>query len=157
MSLQKNPIIVINSKLYFMLHQAISNQFKTKVNLFHQVNFSSNYNHKLNCKSFSTVRLQNEEKYVIGHLFRISLVRKVTGQNVEFALARLVSSHNFYLKDATPAMSYLDANLNVKDFVNLIQGLYCKQKVNFNIKKLSFLVFQYLTPEEITSLKLLDN
>ena len=131
-----------------MIHNSISNQMPGPFPLLKELNFSHNWNNKLDCNSFSTVRIRNDNKYQLLDLFRVFLKREVYPQNVDFAIARLQSITHFYLHKVTPGITFIDANLPVIDFIQLITKMYKNKGINFHKQQMSFLVFQYLTPEE---------
>jgi hypothetical protein len=116
--------------------------------------FSHNWNRKLDCGSFSTVRLFNPSKYVLLDLYSISLNDKQVHETIFKGVARLQSISNFQLDKVSPAISFLDSNLPVIDFIKLVKTMYKNKKINFNTQKMSFLVFQYLTETEIEELNL---
>lgn len=129
----------------------VTEEIRKTLNL-KQLNFSSNWNNKLDCQSFSTVRLKNEKKYQLLDLYEVTLKRKVTDQNVSLGIVRLQVIHNFYLHRVTPAISFLDANLSVIDFQQLVKTIYKNKGIDFNKTLLSFLVFQYVQPDEVYTL-----
>ena len=134
-----------------MIHNQISNQMPGPFPLLKELHFSHNWNNKLNCESFSTVRLRNDNKYQLLDLYRIFLKREVYPQNVDFAIARLQAISHFYLHQVTPGITFLDANLSKIDFIQMIESMYKSKHINFHQQQMSFLVFQYLTPEETKS------
>jgi hypothetical protein len=119
-----------------------------------KINFSYNWNNKLECKSFSTVRLENPEKYQLLELFEVVLKTKKNEPEIKKGIARLQVVNSFYLDKVTPGMSFLDANLPVIDFIKLVQTMYKNKGIDFKKKKLSFLVFQYLSEKEMKQLQL---
>lgn len=136
-----------------MLHQKVSEQFKPVIPTIKTLHFTENFNNKLNCNSFCSVRLKNCKKYQLLDIYQVILVRKITGSDQPIGYARLQSISNFHLSQITPAMCFLDANLNKIDFINLIKRLYNSKKVNYLHEQFSFLVFQFLSKEETISLQ----
>ena len=49
-------------------------------------------------------------------------------------------------------MSFLDTNLTVIDFQQLVKTMYKNKGINFKEHQMCFLVFQYCTDEEILSM-----
>lgn len=117
-----------------------------------RLHFSDNFNNKLDCKSFSTVRLFNSDKYIMLDLFEITLKGKKDKPRFIKGIARLQYVTKFKLDKVTPGMSFLDANMGVLDFQLLMVDLYKNKRINFKKDFLSFLVFQYLQPYEIHDL-----
>lgn len=119
------------------------------------IHFSYNWNNKLNCKSFSTVRLWNPKKYQLLDFYEISVEESAKNPIVIKGIARLQAINKFMLHKVTPGISFLDANLTVIDFQQLVQTMYKNKKINFKKQPMCFLVFQYLKNDEI--LTLVDN
>lgn len=106
--------------------------------------FSYNWNRKLDCKSFSTVRIENPSKYILLDEYLVILKTKGKGPDIDKGIARLQSISHFFLDKVSPAISYLDANLNVFEFQKLVLRMYKNHNINFQAQRLSFLVFQYI-------------
>lgn len=117
-----------------------------------QLNFSSNLNNKLDCNSFCTVRLKDNVKYQLHDLYEVTLLLKVTEQNVSLGIVRLQVIHNFYLHEVAPAICFLDANLNRIDFQQLFETMSKSKKIDLSKNLLSFMVFQYVMPDEVFTL-----
>ena len=116
------------------------------------IKFSYNWNNKLECKSFSTVRISNENKYRLLAIYQIVMTNKKGEIIKDFGLARLQSITSFLLDNVSPAMAFLDSNLSKIDFIGLVSTMYKNKNINFKTKPLYFLVLQYLTPTEIEKL-----
>ena len=114
--------------------------------------FSYNWNNKLNCQSFSTIRICNPSKYVLLDVYEIILKSGKNQPPAKKGIARLQSISNFYLDKVSPAMSFIDTNLSVIDFIQMVKKMYKNFNINWKTKQMSFLVFQYLTEEEIKEL-----
>lgn len=106
--------------------------------------FSYNWNRKLDCKSFSTVRIENPSKFILLDEYQIILKTKGNGPDINKGIARLQHISHFFLDKVSPAVSFLDANLNVFEFQKLVLQMYKNHNVNFKAQRLSFLVFQYI-------------
>jgi hypothetical protein len=119
-----------------------------------KIEFSYNWNNKLNCKSFSTVRLENPKKYKLLDIYEVILKTKGNSPDISKGLVRLQAIHNFYLHEVSPAISFLDANLSTIDFQKLVITIYKNKNVNFHMLKMSFLVFQYLPIKESEKLQM---
>jgi hypothetical protein len=106
--------------------------------------FNKNWNKKLDCNSFSTIRLENNSKYKVGNEYVIilSIGSKVPPKNL--GPAKLISISSFLLENLNDSMSYLDTNLPKEDCIQMIKTMYSKSNIDFSRKKLSFMVLQYL-------------
>ena len=116
------------------------------------IHFSYNWNNKLSCKSFSTVRLWNPKKYELIDLFEVTLKKDAKNPKVSLGIARLQVINKFLLHKVTPGISFLDANLTVIDFQQLVKTMYKNKGINFKEHQMCFLVFQYCTDEEILAM-----
>lgn len=113
------------------------------------IHFSYNWNNKLNCKSFSTVRLWNEKKYQLIDLYEVTVKKDAQHPKMSLGIARLQVINKFLLHKVTPGISFLDANLTVIDFQQLVKTMYKNKRINFKEHPMCFLVFQYLTDEQV--------
>lgn len=116
------------------------------------IHFSHNWNNKLNCNSFSTIRLWNEKKYQLLDIYRITLHVNSKEPYRTLGFARLQSKVQFMLTQLTPSMSFIDTNLNRIDFMTMFQKMYINKNINWKVQPLGFYVLQYLSVEEILSL-----
>jgi hypothetical protein len=117
------------------------------------IRFDSNYNNKLNCDSFTSIRLYESEKFKLIDIYDIQLFREVNKQYVSIGLARIQYVKSFCLRHLSPAMAYIDMNLNVIDGQNLLKKLYKSKNVDWHAESLVFIVFQYLTKSELKELE----
>lgn len=116
------------------------------------IHFSYNWNNKLNCKSFSTVRIWNPDKYELLDIYQITLKVSAKQPEVLKGFCRLQAINKFYLSQVTPGISFLDANLSRIDFHDLILKMYKNKNIDFKRTYLCFLVLQYLPASEILEL-----
>lgn len=113
------------------------------------LSFSHNWNLKLNCRSFSTVRVENPKKYRLNEEYRVLLKQTGTRPPIDMGIAVLRHISHFYLFDVNPGISLLDANLNREDFIKLVLTMYKNAGIDFNKQRMSFLVFQYLQIKQV--------
>jgi len=106
--------------------------------------FSDNWNNKLNCKSFSTVRIHNPNKYILLNDYQIILNPGGKKESINFGLARLQVIQPFYLDKVTVGVSFIDANMSKIDFIKMVKTMYKNFHINFSYQKMVFLVFQYI-------------
>ena len=111
--------------------------------------FTHNWNLKLNCRSFSTVRVENPKKYRLNEEYRVLLKQTGTRPTIDMGIAVLRHISHFYLFDVNPGISLLDANLNREDFIKLVLTMYKNAGIDFNKQRMSFLVFQYLQIKQV--------
>jgi len=89
------------------------------------INFNANYNNKLNCICFSTIRIADVNKYRLNEKYSICLDKGFLFN------AKLVSIENTTLKLLTERDCLLDANLTKQEFMKLINELYPNQDKSF--------------------------
>lgn len=105
--------------------------------------FNKNWNKKLDCNSFSTIRLENPTKYKLGEYYIIMLNEGSGKQQKNLGPAKLVSISPFLLDKLNDSMAYIDTNLKKEDCISMIKVMYKNHKIDFTTKKLYFLVLQY--------------
>lgn len=82
------------------------------------INFSYNWNNKLNNKCFSTIRIYNPKKYSHGLIYGIYY------KNILDFYAKVVYIKNFQFINLNKPMSYLDTGYGVEDTQNIIKKMY---------------------------------
>jgi hypothetical protein len=95
--------------------------------------FSYNWNNKLDCKAFTTIRLFNPGKHVVGVKYRVMLKRT---ENKGVGVIRSVKP--FLLEQLNPYISYLDTGYPVEECRNIILKMY--PKIDFTTKKLALIL-----------------
>ncbi len=83
-----------------------------------RINFAKNWNFKLYSKAFSTIRLENSEKYIVGKEYAVWLGEEV------YSCAVLVSARVLPLNELTEEMAYLDTGLSLKKTKELLREFY---------------------------------
>jgi hypothetical protein len=101
------------------------------------IKFSSNYNGKLNCKAFPTVRTRNDKKYITGNDYTIVL------DGNPIYTATIISITHFELKGLTPAMSYLDTGYSPKEQIEMMKKMYSKYVADVFKVTWSFIVLTH--------------
>lgn len=96
--------------------------------------FNYNWNNKLQCKVFTTIRLQND-KYVIGDKYEILLKKDRLGT------AQILDIKNMFLKDINEYIAGIDTGYSAEECKNIILKMYPRQ--DFTNKKLSFILLKY--------------
>ena len=89
------------------------------------INFSQNWNNKLDCAFFTTIRPANSY-YNLGDQYNIYL-------NKQFVkTVCIIDIKNFYLKDITTFVTYLDAGKSVSEFNVLMAKFYGSNPAKLN-------------------------
>jgi hypothetical protein len=74
-----------------------------------EIKFSTNWNNKLNNKSFSTIRIFNSNKYIVG--------------------AKIEFEKGFYLNQLSMPMAYLDTGYSRNETIEILKKMY-KNKID---------------------------
>jgi isoleucyl-tRNA synthetase len=94
--------------------------------------FSYNWNNKLDCHAFTTIRLRNDLKYSFGKIFDIAFQDKPNGSAV------VLEVKHFYLHQLTEFMARVDTGYSKEQCDNVIRTMY--PKVDFTNQQLSFIL-----------------
>lgn len=99
------------------------------------LNFTNNWNNKLDCKCFTTLRLENP-KYKVGYEVMVTLNAGAT-----LGRAKIIDVKELYLDKINNFIAHLDTGMNVEDTKALIIKMY--PQVNFIYKKLYLILLEY--------------
>ena len=105
-----------------------------------RLEFSTNWNNKLDCKCFSTIRIYNPTKHFKNNLFEIYLQRKYKGKAV--VLGVIIT----YLDQLSDYICYLDTGYNKAETVELIQKMYKSKNIDFKKQQITILLLQKVEP-----------
>jgi len=96
------------------------------------LSFSYNWNNKLDCKAFTTIRIYNPENHVPDKPVSITLkgIKKCTGL--------IKGCKRFLLADLNEYMAYLDTGYNKEECTKVIERMY--PSVDFKVKKMALLL-----------------
>ena len=81
-----------------------------------QIKFASNWNNKLNCESFTTIRLSN--RFTINGLFKVYYKDKFIG------VAKVVDKKPFVVKNMSNAMCYVDTGYSKEETRKILDTMY---------------------------------
>jgi uncharacterized protein YqfB (UPF0267 family) len=85
-----------------------------------RIDFSHNWNNKLDCQSFTTLRLKNGEKYQTDELYEIYM-----GENqLPKLTAKLLNIKEIKLYEITEWIAQLDAGCSLEEFKEIIKRIY---------------------------------
>ena len=94
--------------------------------------FSYNWNNKLDCHAFTTIRIYNPAIHFVGNMVDPVLKGQSKGKGV------MADVKPFLLKNLNPFMSYLDTGYSVEECAKIIKTMY--PKIDFNTKQLAFIL-----------------
>lgn len=101
------------------------------------LNFTCNYNNKLQCPVFSSLRMRNDRKYKQGHHYSILLKDQLQG------IATCIYIRHFELLDLPTATAFLDTGYNKEDTIEMIKKMYKHKNINVFAHQWSFLLFKF--------------
>ena len=104
-----------------------------------RLDFSQNWNGKLNCNRFTTMRLHNPIKYCVGAVKQIYLKGVWKGN------AKVLDVRRIYLKDINQFVAKLDTGLPVEDCRQLFRTMYKNRPgINWDTQLIDLCLFEYL-------------
>lgn len=97
-----------------------------------ELNFSYNWNNKLDCKAFTTLRLS--DRFKLNDMIEIKLKKK------KYGFGQIVGIKHFYLHDINSFIAYLDTGYDSFECQNILRKMYKNvdwrtQKINFYLIK----------------------
>lgn len=102
-----------------------------------KLGFSYNWNNKLDCSAFTTIRLSG--RFDIGDT--VEVTETVKKQKVSRGLANCLGKKRFKLDDLNEFMAQLDTGYDVQECKNIIKRMY--KNVDWTKAYLYFYLFKY--------------
>lgn len=102
------------------------------------LDFSTNWNNKLDCDFYTTIRLRNDVKYQPGKEYMVKLKSK------EHHKARCVAVTHTNLYLINDFVAGVDMGLSKAEGIELIQSLYKNQGIDWRLQPLSLILLQRL-------------
>lgn len=106
------------------------------------INFSNNWNNKLNNRAFTTIRLKNNNKYFTNNIYYINLDQKGK-QSVNFGTAQCIAIKHFKLAQLTEFTAHVDTGYNKTECEQIIRRMYSKSNINWEVQELSLILLKY--------------
>lgn len=97
-----------------------------------EINFSFNWNKKLDCKAFTTIRLSG--KYNIGEKIEVRLKKAL------HCYGEIIDKKNFNIEKITDWIAYLDTGYDRTECIKILQTMYKNKNINWKMQP----VFYYL-------------
>jgi len=101
------------------------------------IDFFRNWNGKLFCEAFSTIRLKND-RYKVGERYDITLNDQWCGD------AEIVHLVDFKLSQMKESMSYLDTGFGVRETIEQLLSIYGNDVLN---ETFTYIVLKRLTKD----------
>ena len=105
-----------------------------------QIIFSKNWNNKLNCIAFTTIRLRNDKKYFAGAEYEVIL--KEGKRTTNKGKHTVIGLKHVKLKELDGFTCLMDTGMPLEDTINLIRGMYLKYSINWNYQKLTVILLK---------------
>lgn len=103
-----------------------------------KLEFSTNWNNKLECKCFTTIRIYKQTKHFRGNQFEVFLQRKFkTKANVLGTIITKLDQLNDYV-------CYLDTGYNKEETTAIFRKMY--PHIDFKTQKICILLLQKIEP-----------
>lgn len=96
------------------------------------IKFSYNWNRKLDCRAFTTIRIYNSAKHYRGQGVRIVLNNQYIGEGLIYDVKL------FYLHQMNEYMAWIDTGYSVQEAQNIIRRMY--PKINFETQRLAMIL-----------------
>jgi hypothetical protein len=97
-----------------------------------EISFSYNWNNKLNCNAFTTIRLFQPDKYIIGEKYKVSL------KGIPVCESVIINIKNFKLYDLNDFIAFIDTGYNKEECRKIILRMY--PKIDFTTQLLSLIL-----------------
>lgn len=96
------------------------------------INFSYNWNNKLNCKAFTTIRLKNVNKYQIGKEYNILLKKQLLKSAI------IEDIKTIYFNQINEFIARVDTGYSAEETKNILKKMY--SKINLETQPFSFIL-----------------
>jgi hypothetical protein len=107
-----------------------------KLQPLHIIRFSYNWNKKLDCKAFTTIRISNPHKYIEGQEYWIELKKNIISKAV------IKSVIHLKLDTINDFIAYLDTGYNAAECIKIISRMY--PKIDFNTQSISVILLEQI-------------
>jgi hypothetical protein len=98
------------------------------------IKFTYNWNGKLHCRDFTTIRLYNPNKYIIGQRYNIMLNDRELGDGV------IAGISNFYLANLNEFMARIDTGYDRFKAAEMIKKMYSNKNIDWDKQLLSLIL-----------------
>lgn len=100
--------------------------------------FTHNWNGKLNCECFTTLRLHNPTKYCVGAIKNVKL------KDISKGRAVIIGVQSFLLEHISEYVARLDTGLSAVECKQMIRTMYKNNpRINWSSQQLDFVLLKY--------------
>ncbi|MFK5856574.1 MAG: hypothetical protein QM503_10615 [Bacteroidota bacterium] len=96
--------------------------------------YTYNWNNKLDCLAFTTIRLRNDQVYYKG------MVANVILKKVDRGPVIIVGIKHFLLHELNEFMARIDTGYSKEKTIAIIQTMYKNRNINWKTQQLSFIL-----------------
>lgn len=100
---------------------------------FPTIKFSYNWNNKLDCSAFTTIRLHQPKKYIVGQDYEIYL-------KAPFCIAKIVAIKQFKISQMNEFMAMIDTGYSVQETIEIIKKMY--PNIDYENQLFDFILLQ---------------
>lgn len=113
-----------------------------------EITFSNNWNHKLDCDCYTTIRLQDDRRFVVGCVYKIFFVKKTKNGTEKTYLhdAAIGDIRTMTIDKINNFMAYIDTGYDAVQCRNIIQMMYKNSNLDWNHQKISFILLKKVKP-----------
>lgn len=115
------------------------------------IDFSHNWNNKLMCVCFTTIRLRNDAKYQVGNIYPVTYHK-----TEQLGTATVVDIKHFKLAQLTEFMARIDTGYSAEKTREIIVQMYKRHNFNWAVQELSFILLEqpatairYIVPSKV--------
>jgi len=101
------------------------------------INFSTNWNEKLSGRCFTSLRIHNENKYVVGQAYTVVLNGKALG------IARLIKIQYLHLRHINDWVGGIDTGYTGLETQQILKRMYIKKNINWETQLFDYMLFRY--------------
>lgn len=101
--------------------------------------FSYNWNNKLECDFFTTLRLHNPAKYKVGNKLQVQISNK-KGTYIKPNVYEIFSVKSFKIEAVTEWVARIDTGYSREQCIKMIKTMYKNSGVNWNTQLLDFVL-----------------
>lgn len=103
-----------------------------------KLEFSTNWNKKLDCNSYTTLRLANPARYYCGRQFSVYLDGKYIHK------AEVTDVKTLTISQINEWIARLDTGYSRQDCMTLIQKMYSRQPIDWEVQPLNLVLLRKL-------------
>jgi len=108
-----------------------------KMEINRELDFTTNWNNKLNCDCFTTLRLFNPIKHCVGNRFSIRL------RGFHKGYANLIAVRTILLDGINDFAARLDTGYSAKECQEVIRTMYKNKRIDWKTQRIAFCLLQY--------------